>query len=324
MKLLLRNCQCPGDVLMLTAVVRDLHRTHPGRFLTAVDTPCGDLWLHNPHVTALAALGQPDRVLDCEYPLIHQSNQRPFHFIHGMALDLEAKLRLRIPISAFKGDIHLSEDERRMPSPLAALGYNGPFWIIVAGGKSDFTAKWWNPDSYQTVVDHFRGRRRFVQCGEAGHWHPPLTDAINLIGKTSLRQFVHLMYHADGVFCPVTFAMHLAAAVPLRPGQINRACVVVAGGREPSHWESYPGHQFLHTQGALDCCATGGCWKSRCQVMNDGDARDHDLCTKPVQVKPDLHIPRCMDLITPRRVIEAIELYYQGGALKYLPPGERT
>ena len=36
------------------------------------------------------------------------------------------------------------------------------------------------------------------------------------------------VYHADGVLCPVTFAMHLAAAVPLRPGQVSRAAVIIA------------------------------------------------------------------------------------------------
>lgn len=133
-------------------------------------------------------------------------------------------------------------------SQVEELGFRGRFWIMMAGGKYDFTAKWWNPDFYQEVVDHFQGRIQFVQCGEAGHWHPPLKGVINLIGKTDTRQFVRLMYHADGVVCPVTFAMHLAAAVEMKPGRPkNRACVVIAGGREPSHWEAYPHHQFIHT-----------------------------------------------------------------------------
>ena len=97
-------------------------------------------------------------------------------------------------------------------SQVEELGFRGRFWIMMAGGKFDFTAKWWNPAWYQRVVDHFRGRIQFVQCGEAQHWHPQLDGVINLVGKTDIRQFVRLMYHADGVVCPVTFAMHLAAA----------------------------------------------------------------------------------------------------------------
>ena len=39
--LLLRNSQSPGDVMMLTAAVRDLHAQHPGTFRTAVATATG-------------------------------------------------------------------------------------------------------------------------------------------------------------------------------------------------------------------------------------------------------------------------------------------
>ena len=92
-----------------------------------------------------------------------------------------------------------------------------PFWIVVAGGKFDYTIKWWDHDRFQQVVDHFRGRILFVQVGEAVHDHPPLRDVIDLRGRTDLRQLVRLVYHAQGVLCPVTLLMHLAAAVESRP-----------------------------------------------------------------------------------------------------------
>jgi hypothetical protein len=47
-RLLLRNRQSPGDIVMLTAAVRDLHAQNPGRFITAVDTTAMALWDHNP------------------------------------------------------------------------------------------------------------------------------------------------------------------------------------------------------------------------------------------------------------------------------------
>ena len=53
-KLILRNFQSPGDIVMITAAVRDIHRAHPGEFLTDVRTSCPALWEHNPHVTAIA------------------------------------------------------------------------------------------------------------------------------------------------------------------------------------------------------------------------------------------------------------------------------
>ena len=79
-------------------------------------------------------------------------------------------------------------------------------------------------------------------------------------------------------------------------------------------------HRFLETNGALPCCDQGGCWKSRCQTVGDGDEKDAaaNLCIFPVRLQPDLQIPRCMDLITADDVIRAIELYHRGGAFSYL------
>ncbi|MBS0203966.1 MAG: class I SAM-dependent methyltransferase [Planctomycetes bacterium] len=301
---------------MLTAAIRELHTAHPGQFQTDVRTSAEALWEHNPHLTKLRD-GEPGvESIDVHYPLIHQSNQRPYHFLHGYTQFLEQRLGVRIPVTRFAGDIHLSAEEKSSP-PLNGHSPPEKFWIIVAGGKYDFTAKWWNPASYQQVVDHFRGRLEFVQCGEAGHWHPPLTGVQNLVGKTSLRELIRLMHFADGVVCPVTFAMHLSAAVETRPGRIkHRPCVVIAGGREPPHWEAYPHHQYISTVGTLTCCADGGCWKSRCQLVGDGDDKDRrNVCEQPVQVSADLRIPRCLEMITPEDVIRRIELYLAGDLL---------
>ena len=300
---------------MLTAAIRDLHVAAPGQYQTDVRTSADALFENNPCITRLGDGDSGVESLDMHYPLVHQSNQRPYHFLHGYAQYLEERLGLRIPLTRFAGDIHLNNAEKQLPPPGKELGIPEHFWIIIAGGKNDFTAKWWNPASYQAVVDHFLGRIQFVQCGEAGHWHPPLTGVINLLGKTTTREFVRLMYHADGVVCPVTFAMHLAAAVETKPGRPRvRPCVVIAGGREPKHWEAYPQHQFLDTIGMLPCCAEGGCWKSRCQLVGDGDPKDHhDVCVSPVQIRPDLRIAKCMEMITPEDVTRRIEMYLASG-----------
>src|SRR5258708_3164931 len=41
----------PGDLLMLTAAVRDLHLAYPGRFHTDVDTSCRQIWDNNPYLS---------------------------------------------------------------------------------------------------------------------------------------------------------------------------------------------------------------------------------------------------------------------------------
>lgn len=307
-KIILRNFQSPGDLVMLTAAVRDLHLAYPGAFVTDVRSSCPALWEHNPWLSPLEEDDPEVQVLDCSYPLIHRSNELPYHFIHAFHQFIGNELGSPYAPTAFRGDIHLSEEEQGWMSQVEEVeGYGGPFWIVVSGGKYDFTAKWWDPGRLQKVVDHFQGRIRFVQVGEGSHNHPPLKGVLDLRGKTDLRQLIRLVYHSSGALTPVSLMMHLAAAVPTRPDRfISRACVVIAGGREPSHWEAYPGHRFLHTIGALPCCATGGCWKSRVLPLGDGDEKDlpEHLCTDPVGF-----LPRCMDMITADDVVRSIESY---------------
>lgn len=300
---------------MLTAAVRDLHRCHPGEFVTDVRTSCPDLWHYNPNITTLDEHDPDVTVVDCHYPLIHRSNQEPRHFLDGFVEYLNEQLGLRIRTTAFRGDLYISQEEKDWFREIEGReGASLPFWLFASGGKFDFTAKWWAADRYQQVVDHFRGRIQFVQVGEDHHHHPAIDGVVDLRGQTTLRQLVRLMYHAQGSISAVSLLMHLAAAVEVKPGMpLNRPCVVVAGGREPPHFTAYPHHQFIHTVGALRCCDNGGCWKSRTLPLGDGDVNDRPdaLCVDVVGA-----LPRCMDLITPQDVITRIEYYFRGGALQ--------
>lgn len=313
-KLILRSKLSPGDILMLTAAVRDLHLTYPGQFLTDVRTSCPALWENNPYITPLSAHDSDAQTIECQYPMVSKSNQLPYHFIHGFRHFLNDELGLSIKPHGFKGDIHLRPEEKEWVSQVQEItGEDARFWIIVSGGKRDFTNKIWDPARFQEVVDHFRGSITFVQVGDRKHDHPPLDGAIDLVGKTDLRQLVRLMYHADGVICGVSFPMHLAAAVETKRGRAcSRACVVIAGGREPSQWEAYPNHQFLHRCGTLPCCETGGCWKSRITALGDGDEKDNNLCLCPVRTPSGSVIPRCLDMVTAADVIRSVELYLGG------------
>ncbi len=317
-KLILRNFQSAGDIVMLTAAVRDLHRCYPGRFATDVRTSCPDLWLGNPWLTPMPDDEPGVRVIDCHYPIIHESNQAPWHFLFGFTEFLNDELGLRVQPTEHRGDIHLTQEEREWFARVEeARGEARPFWLFASGGKWDYTIKWWAAERYQQVVDHFRGRIDFVQVGESHHHHPDVRGVVDLRGRTTLRQLVRLMYHAQGAISAVSLLMHLAAAVEVKPGMPkSRPCVVIAGGREPPHFTAYPHHQFIHTVGALRCCDAGGCWKSRTLPLGDGDPKDApaELCVDVVG-----SLPRCMDMIGAHEVIRRVEMYFRGGALSYLP-----
>ena len=307
---------------MLTGAVRDLHRHYPDQFLTDVRTSAPELWRHNPYITPLSDEDPACLKLNCHYPQNNHARREPLHCLQSFVDLINRQLNLKIRPTEFRGDIHLSPSERSWFSQVhEQVGQDVPFWIVCAGGKYDTTIKWWSLERYQEVVDSYQGKILFVQVGQRGQWHPLLENAIDLRGRTSIRQLIRLVHHAEGVLCGVTFPMHLAAATPIPRGRSGqRPCVVVAGGREPPHWKAYPGHQFVHTIGALECCATEGCWKSRITPLYDHDPRDAKE-KRCVDVRNDL--PHCMDLITSKDIIERIRLYFDGGVCQMLSKSEQ-
>ena len=68
MKYILKNYQSPGDIVMLTAAVRDLKLSHP-EIEIDVDTAGPELWENNPHITK----GLDGKIIKADYPLIHDS-----------------------------------------------------------------------------------------------------------------------------------------------------------------------------------------------------------------------------------------------------------
>lgn len=278
----LHNGQSPGDIVVLTAAVRALHQAYPREFQTSLDTPCPDLYPPQP---------EPDdswERVEVKYDDIVHCSQRPTHFLQATCDGLADALKVPrfYPRDWREPSILLTHVEKSWIPQV-----EGDYWIVCSGVKRDYTAKRWL--GYQRVVDLTRDKIKWVQVGSLEHDHAPLEGVIDLRGQTDLRQLVRLVYHAKGVLCGVTALMHLAHFVE-RPSNGQRHAVVVAGGREPVHWFNYPGHAVLSTIGMLQCCRSGGCWRSRVTPLGDGDSKDRDLCEMPRGEQG-----RCMEMIEP-------------------------
>jgi ADP-heptose:LPS heptosyltransferase len=298
--LILKNAQRPGDVLVMTAAIYSLHRQHPGRYLTAVDTPCPEIFANNPDVISLAAAQETGIAEEVEmhYPAISQSNERGIHFMQGWCEFLGHSLGVEVPLLTNRPMIYLSEAEQARPM----LRDETPWptkqaWLINSGVTRDLTAKAWGHDRFQEVVNSLVPFVTFVQVGSEADEHRPLKHAVKLIGKTSLRELIVLAAKADGILCGVTMLQHLAAAV-------QKPSVVILGGRESVTWNQYPMQTTLHSIGVLPCCKTGGCWKSRVKPLMDGSPEDLSLCERPRG-----EVGECMDFITPREVVQKILRY---------------
>jgi hypothetical protein len=308
----LRNMQAPGDVLILSACIRDIHRCYPGMWNLRALTPRPDIWFNNPDV--IHGPYPSKNTVDIGYTRgLQHANDNVGHFISGMMYDCSVKLHHPFYPTELRPAVYLTDEEKDPANNPVPPGY----WIMMAGGKADFPTKVWDPAYFTEVAARLGKDIRIVQMGASGgiHSNPNIPGTHSMVGKTTLRQFLQMVYHSDGVICPVTAAMHAAAA-------FNKPCVVLAGGREPWWWEAYTrnnwnanctlpcpddfvSHRFLHNLGQLPCSQHGGCWA---QGITEKKVR---MC-KAVVGGPTRPQPRCMTMITPDMVVGAVHDYLAG------------
>ena len=316
-KLILINRLAPGDILVMTNALRDLHLAYPGKYQTEVRSPCNAIFDNNPYYTKLRydeneyqreerelhkgdknghtfVIGGDILCIDMHYPSIHTSGETGNHFAYGHTDWLETVLGVKIPKTKIRPEIYLTQGEHDWINPVVLeTGDDTPYWVINSGNKGDYTLKQY--PHYQEVVDLLKDKVKFVQIGLRGHNHTPLNGVIDMVGKTDdTRKLFRLINGALGVLTCVSFPMHIAAA-------LTKPCVVVAGGREGTRWELYPNQQFLYVNGCLPCAPYDGCWKSK-----------FEDCTNKVGT-----VAKCMTMITPQDIVRSIERYYQGGVLQY-------
>lgn len=306
----------------MTALVRDLKSAWPDTQLDVITNFKDAVWRHNPYLTPLR-VGDPgvQHMILCYGEGIQRAGRgEKIHFISEFHHSFFKSTTVRVPLMIAKPDMHLGPDE--LAEPIVA----GRYWAVVAGGKLDYTNKHWDYRRVQTVVDILASFGiRCVQLGEISDmsFHPRLKGVLDLLDRTTLRETFRIIAGADGVLCPVTMAMHAAAA-------FERPCVVWAGGREEYYWEAYHpdspafahvptqikiGHRFLHTQGLLDCCMHKGCWKSRIErIGHIRNKHNKSICYHPAGDAVQ-RIPQCMDMISPEMVAEAVLSYYADGTL---------
>lgn len=301
-KLLLKSVLSPGDAVVMTAAIKSLHVTYPSEYLTAVETSTNEIWENNP----LICKPEEDfEKVDLHYELIHQSNQISNSFMQAYVDGLSKVIDRPLILKTYKPDLYLNDQEKSWINQIQQYFSHGrkiPFWVVNTGVKKDYTTKQWPVEFYQKIVDETAGYIQWVQVGSKEHEHHPMRGVISLLGKTSTREFIRLIYHCQGGLGPSTFLQHVCAA-------FDKPYICLLGGREPVPWVTYTKQHTLHTIGQFECCNYGACWKSRVIPLNDGDSKDQSLCNIPVlgMIKP---AAKCMVSIKPQEVLSILERYY--------------
>lgn len=287
-KLILHHPLDLGDVVMMTPAVRDLHFAFPNEFQTDVRTRFSDVWLNNPYITPIA--DDAGERIEVGYPSIN--NPGSGAFADAFRLHLSELLNLKIPHTTMNPDIHLTDAEKQASIVTEKFGYAGKYWVINAGYKADVILKHY--PFWQEVADRLKNKVQLVQIGAANDHHTPLENVFNLIGQTSIRELIRVIYQSEGTIGPISAQFVIAAA-------FNKPSVIVAGGKEPPRWQMFNNHRYLHVCGCLPCAPGNGCWTGKYQ---DCKSRVGD-------------VPRCFAMISPDEVARNVLLYYDGGILKY-------
>jgi len=230
-----------GDDLLCTTVFHELKNR--GNERIAVRTFYPDLFQNNPDV---------DIVIRKKIPIlasltVHGLNlfQLTYHvplkehFLAGMCRD-----------AGISGEVGLRPYIFLRPVELAAGRLFDRQIVIQSAGfgsKHPMKNKEWFPERFQKVADQLQGNASLIQVGSP--LDPPLKGALDLRGKTSLREAAAILANSLIFVGQVGFLMHLARAADCRS-------VIVYGGRETPDKTGYIANKNL--VGATPCSP---CWE---------------------------------------------------------------
>ena len=212
-----------GDDLLCTAVAREWKKRGAGKIV--MFSRHAALFKENPDISGVYNLGLQDigRQWTWGYsgvvpqyslydPETDRDNFQKEHIIATMCR-----------LAGITGSIDLRPYLTLLPAEKAAGKLLENQIVIQSGGLGQIKNKDWFPERYQAVSDQLRGSFGMIHLGQKSD--PPIQGALDLRGKTTLRESAAILASSRVFIGQVGFLMHLARAVDCRS-------VIVYGGRE--------------------------------------------------------------------------------------------
>jgi hypothetical protein len=222
-----------GDDLICTVVARELKKSgkkniwmctlHPQIFIGNTDV--SHTFSYNPWVSRLQELWPkmvPILVYSEYNSVIDQGSSPDEHIIAVLC----RKVGIRGVID-FQPHLNLSSDEleqQRWASGYVAIQSSGMEAVLPMLNKQ------WFFERFQAVVNELSLSHRVVQLG--GDTNPLLYGALDMRGRTSVRESAAILAHCRLYIGTVGLLMHLARSV-------NCPSVIVYGGRERPYQSGY-------------------------------------------------------------------------------------
>jgi ADP-heptose:LPS heptosyltransferase len=245
-----------GDDLLCTAVAHELKKRTTGKIVMFSKYP--SLFEESPDVSAVYDLGYPTigrrrrwgySSIIPQYASYDAATDRDInpsaHFIETMCrmAGIKGVIELRSHIYLRSREM---EKGRLYPSQA----------VIHSAGLASMKNKQWPTERYQAVADDLRKDVRWIQLGLAED--PPILGALDLRGRTTLRETAAILANSKIFLGEAGFLMHLARAVETR-------AVIVYGGREDSMVSGYRANENI--VGHTPCSP---CWqRTRCDYGHE-------------------------------------------------------
>jgi ADP-heptose:LPS heptosyltransferase len=261
-----------GDDLMCSVVFRELHKRHKRSIAMITRNPA--LFEKNPDVNKIirATDARWNRWGRAGLP-VTQLNHTGYDAERDADLPPDEHVLIRMcRLAGIKGPVELRPYIFLTPAELAAGKLAEDQVAIQSTGLSAPFAmqnREWYQERFQELCAQLRSDVRVVQVGSASDIR--LEGAIDLRGKTNLRQTAAVLANSMVFVGLVGFVMHLARAV-------NCRSVIIYGGREKPNITGYVANKNLYQQ--VRCAP---CWlRNKCEFNH-----------------------KCMDMITVEHVIAA-------------------
>jgi hypothetical protein len=246
-----------GDNLLCTAVLRELRRR--GQRGLWMMTSFNELFTANADVDAIVPSGERwfesvVRELGGRF-IVPAYTRHDWQHDAGDPIPPAHIIAMMCHLTGITGPVALRPYMNLQPDELS-FGSFAPKQIAIQssgmGAAMSMQNKEWLPERFQAVVDALKHEFQFVQLGDAND--PPLRDAIDLRGRTTIRQSAAVLHHSVTFVGLIGFLMHLARAV-------NRRSVIVYGGRELPQQSGYSCNENIAR--VLQCSP---CWRwNRCE-----------------------------------------------------------
>lgn len=190
-----------------------------------------------------------------------EDNKNCKHLIEYLGGSLFTKKNLKLE----KNEIFFAEDELLRLKKKFSF-YNKKFAIINPISKKNYTfVKSWGFEKYQKLVNLHD--IMWVQVGTAQD--PYLKNALNLNGKTTLRELFFLIKYSFYTIGDEGHLNHIAAC-------FKKKSFVVMSGFSPSHLISYPNTITISRSPNIEC--------SPCYLVKKNCFREKKFCTEDIDV----------------------------------------